>query len=320
MTLPIPNSEHAGKVATIIGGGVIGASWAALFLANGLKVIISDPNPDIEAIAGAMIEGAAPALKAMGYDADDITAELSFISDTATAVAEADLVQECGPERLAFKQSLWKRVEAAAPRSALLCSSSSTIPASLQSSEMSDRSRLIIGHPFNPPHLMPLVEIVPAPQTDPEVTAKALEFYGSIGKVAREVRKEIMGFVANRLQAAILRESIYLVSEGVVAANELDDIMTNSLGIRWATSGPFLSFHLGGGPGGIRHFLEQFGPPTEAAWKLLGDPSLDGPTQKLVVEQVDASYGHSSFRDLSELRDAREIAVIRGLEAVDKQN
>ncbi|UAK26279.1 3-hydroxyacyl-CoA dehydrogenase NAD-binding domain-containing protein [Sphingomonas nostoxanthinifaciens] len=318
MTTAKQDPIQGGKRAAIIGGGVIGASWAALFLANGLKVIISDPDPAIETKVKATIETAIPSLAAMGYDTADLTANLSFGSDTASAVADADIVQECGPERLDFKRSLWKLVEEAAPKDALLCSSSSTIPASVQSDQMTDKARLIIGHPFNPPHLMPLVEIVPTLATDPAVTAKALEFYQSVGKVPREIRKEVTGFVANRLQAAIFRESVYLVSEGVVELDELDDIMTNSLGIRWATSGPFLSFHLGGGAGGLRHFLEQFGPPTEASWKVLGQPKLDEATKALLIAQVDATYGKSAFKDLAETRDAKEIAVINGLAGIDR--
>jgi ketoreductase RED1 len=180
---------------------------------------------------------------------------------------------------------------------------------------MADRSRLVVGHPFNPPHLMPLVEVVPTPDTDPAIVNKALAFYDSLGKVALAIRKEIPGFVANRLQAAIFRESVYLVREGVVTIDELDDIVTSSLGIRWATSGPFLSFHLGGGPGGLAHFIEHLGPPMEAAWKHLGAASFDEETKSTLLEQLGRSYGRASFDELSMVRDEKEIAVINGLSA-----
>lgn len=319
MTKP-RESASAGKTAVIIGGGVIGGSWAALFLANGLKVIVSDPDPEIASKVATIIGSATPTLEGLGYDVSNLMANLSFQKDNTAAVAQADLVQECGPERLEFKQALWKLVEASAPAGALLCSSSSTIPASRQSVQMANPGRLVIGHPFNPPHLMPLVEVVPSPATDPALTQRTIDFYLSVGKVAREVRKEITGFVANRLQAAIFRESVYLVAQGVATLDELDDIMTNSLGIRWATCGPFLSFHLGGGRGGLRHFLEQFGPPVEAAWGILGEPHLDDATKAMLIEQVDGTYGKQSFDDLADARDAKEMAVINGVAAVDSNH
>ncbi|MDB5480925.1 MAG: hydroxylacyl-CoA dehydrogenase [Caulobacteraceae bacterium] len=305
--------SYAGKTVAIIGGGVIGASWAALFLVNGLKVIVSDPDPEIESKVQALMAAALPALQALGYEAVDVAANLSFEKDNARAVAHADIVQECGPEKPEFKQALWKIIEAAAPKGALLCSSSSTIPASVQFTQMADQSRLLVGHPFNPPHLMPLVEVVPTPKTDPAITARALAFYRGVGKVALEIKKEVPGFVANRLQAAIFQESVFLVAEGVVSLDQLDDVVTNSLGIRWATSGPFLSFHLGGGPGGLPHFLEHLGPPMEAAWKYLGKASLDDATKARLIDQLGASYGASSFYALSETRDEKEVAVINGL-------
>lgn len=313
--MPDLTSKHtyAGKTAAIIGGGVIGASWAALFLVNGLKVIVSDPDPEIGSKVRALIVAAMPALQALGHEAVELEANLSFEKDNARAVATADIVQECGPEKVEFKQALWKTIEAAAPKDAVLCSSSSTIPASVQFTQMADPSRLIVGHPFNPPHLMPLVEVVPTPKTDPAITARALDFYRSVGKVALEIKKEIPGFVANRLQAAIFQEAVFLVAEGVVTLDQLDDVVTSSLGIRWATSGPFLSFHLGGGPGGLAHFLEHLGPPMELAWKHQGKASLDDATKTLLIKQLGASYGASSFYALSEVRDDKEVAVINGL-------
>jgi ketoreductase RED1 len=317
--MPAFNVDHAyaGKTAVIVGGGVIGASWAALFLVNGLKVVISDPDPDIATKARALIAAALPVLKALGYDEPDLQGKLSFEKDNAKAVAHADIVQECGPEKVDFKQALWKTIEAAAPKDALLFSSSSTIPASVQFTQMADPSRLVVGHPFNPPHLMPLVEVVPTPQTDPAITARALDFYRSVGKVALEIKKEIPGFVANRLQAAIFQESVYLVSEGVVTLDQLDDVVTNSLGIRWATSGPFLSFHLGGGPGGLAHFMAHLGPPMELAWQRLGKASFDEATKALLLKQLGASFGALSFYALSEIRDDKEVAVIKGLTDVE---
>lgn len=312
-----PSFALAGKTVTIIGGGVIGASWAALFLVNGLKVVVSDPDPEIEPKVRGIIAAALPALAALGYEISDADSELSFEKDNALAVSTAYLVQECGPEKPEFKQALWKIIEAAAPKEALLCSSSSTIPASVQFTQMADQSRLVVGHPFNPPHLMPLVEVVPTPHTDPAITEQVIAFYKAVGKVALEIKKEITGFVANRLQGAIFQEAVYLVHEGVVTLDQLDDVVTSSLGIRWATSGPFLSFHLGGGAGGLSHFLEHLGPPMEASWKHLGKASLDAETKTLLTAQIEASYGASSLEELAQLRDGKEVAVINGLASLN---
>jgi ketoreductase RED1 len=313
MSTTSPKRPVSRMTAVVVGGGVIGASWTALFLVNGLKVVLSDPDPAIADQVRGIIQSALPALQALGYQVLDVQRQLAFQSDTALAVAQADIVQECGPETVAFKTALWKTVEAAAPKEALLCSSSSTIPASTQYTEMQDRSRLLICHPFNPPHLMPLVEVVPSPQTQPDIVARALSFYRSIGKVALEIKKEIPGFVANRLEAAIFQEAVYLVAEGVVTMDQLDDIVTSSLGIRWATSGPFLSFHLGGGPGGLGHFVDHLGPAMEAAWAHLGKARLDGVTKTLLLHQLAESYGGGSFPHLAEVRDSKEVAVIKGL-------
>lgn len=302
--------------AAIIGGGVIGASWAALFLANGISVTVNDPDPDIVDKVKAVIEGAAPALAALGYCVDHLTANLTFEADLASAVKAADLVQECGPERVDFKRALWQRIEHAAPEHAVLISSSSSIPASAQNRDMAAPGRLMIGHPFNPPHLMPLVEVVPTSKTPPELVTRAAAFYRAVGKVPLELKKELPGFVANRLQAAILQESIYLVLEGVVSIRDLDDIVTNSLGIRWATNGPFLSFHLGGGMGGLAHFVEHLGKgPMEGLWKTLGKVSFDDPTCKLLIEQAQQFYGSQSINELADIRDQKEVAIVNALAA-----
>ncbi|WP_294253867.1 3-hydroxyacyl-CoA dehydrogenase NAD-binding domain-containing protein [uncultured Sphingomonas sp.] len=305
--------DYAGRTAAIIGGGVIGASWAALFAANGLNVVISDPDPDIETKARTRIVAAMPALVALGHAPFDIAARVRFVDDHAHAVADAFIVQECGPERPGFKQGVWEVVEGAAPAEALLCSSSAGIPASLQQIEMRDHGRLLIAHPINPPHRMPLVEVVPTPTTDPEVTARAVAFYDALGKVTRVIRKEVPGFVANRLQAAIFRECVALVSGGVVTIDELDDIVTTSLGVRLATSGPFLSLHLNGGDGGLPHSIEQLGPPMERLWESLEIATFDPVTRELIARQADQSYGAWPIAQLARTGEAREIAVLNAL-------
>jgi ketoreductase RED1 len=300
---------------TIIGGGVIGASWAALMLAHGLRVTVNDPRPDIAETMHEEITRIIPTLAALGLPTGDLFAELHFEPDLEASVRDADIVQENGPERIAFKQQLWKAVVQAAPSHALLLSSSSAQTATAQGSEMSDASRLLIGHPFNPPHLIPLVEVVPGEATSPEALEQAIAFYSALGKVPRVLRKEIPGFVANRLQRALFKECCHLVLEGVVTVDELDDIVTNSVGLRWAVNGPFESFHLGGGTGGLAAFFAQFARSLDAAWRSQSPVSLDEEAQRTLVEQVANSFGRTPVLQAETSRDERQVSVLRALAA-----
>ncbi|MGO4449839.1 3-hydroxyacyl-CoA dehydrogenase NAD-binding domain-containing protein [Phyllobacterium sp. TAF24] len=303
--------------ATIVGGGVIGASWAALFLAHGVAVTINDPDPLIADKVKVLIDGAIPALSELGCCTDGMMERLSFEQDLAMAVADVDLIQECGPERIDFKNDLWRRIEAASADNTLFLSSSSSIPASVQSGSMKQPERLMIGHPFNPPHLMPLVEVVPVPKCDRTLVARVMAFYRGVGKVPLELKKEIPGFVANRLQAAIFRECMYLVREGIVSIRDLDDIVTNSLGIRWASNGPFLSFHLGGGSGGMAHFVEHLGKGgMEQLWSTFGSVSFDFETSRLLIDQAQEFYGDRSIMELAENRDEKQVAILKALDGV----
>jgi ketoreductase RED1 len=298
---------------TVIGAGAIGLSWAALFLANGLKVTVNDPREDVEEASFKGIEEISPALKALGYDVSALTSNLYFEKDLNKAIRDADIIQENGPENLVFKQNLMAQIEASAKPTALVLSSSSGIPATAFTEKMKDASRVLIGHPFNPPHLIPLVEVVPGKRTSKEATAEAVQFYTAIGKSPIVIEKEIPGFVANRLQSALFRESIYLVSQGVVSIESLDQIVSSSIGLRWAAAGPFKTFTLGGGPGGFPHFLKHLGPPLEQAWRNLGDPHLDQTTTNLLLEQSNDSYGKIPYDELSKERDEQQLAVLKAL-------
>lgn len=297
--------------ATIVGGGVIGVSWAGLMAAHGLDVVVSDPAPGIEDTVRAGLAGLIPALRELGLPADGLQDRVTFQADLALAVAEADVVQENGPERLELKHRIWATIEQNAPAEALLLTSTSGIPATDIAVALEHPERLVVGHPFNPPHLVPLVEVVPGQATSPEVVARAVEFYRGLGKKPIVLGKEVPGFVANRLQAAIFRECVHLVAEGVVTEQELDEVVTSSLGQRWAVSGPFLSFHLGGGPGGLPHFLEHLGPGLRKRWGQLGTPDLDEATVKLLSEQA-AGFG-GTVEELAEARDTAQIAVMKAL-------
>ncbi|MET8957014.1 3-hydroxyacyl-CoA dehydrogenase NAD-binding domain-containing protein [Streptomyces sp. NPDC004393] len=295
---------------TVIGAGVIGASWTALFLAKGLTVTVNDPLPDVEKRMREQLEEAVPALQALGLPTTDLDRNLRFEADLGRAVADADVVQENGPERLDFKQDLFARIAQATRPDTLLLSSSSSIPATAMAQSMAQPGRLVIGHPFNPPHLLPLVEVVPGEQTEPDTVKRTVAFYEALGKKPQVLHKEVPGFVANRLQAALFREAVNLVVQGVVTEQELDVIVTSSIGLRWAVAGPFRSFHVGGGPGGLPHFLQHLGPVWEDLWHDLGTPTLNEATAKLLSQ--DADFGET-IEELKSARDEGEIKVMHAL-------
>jgi ketoreductase RED1 len=295
----------------VVGAGVIGASWTALFLAHGLNVVVVDPQAGIEAAVLAALHRIAPTLRELGLPHEGLERNLRFEPDLERAVAGADVVQENGPERIEWKQQLWARIEKAVPRHALLLSSSSARTATEQASAMQDASRLLVGHPFNPPHLVPLVEVVPGERTDPQATADAVAFYAALGKVPCVLNKEIRGFVANRLQGVIFREACYLVKEGVVTIEELDDIVTNSIGLRWAANGPFSSFYLGGGPTGLRGYFKQFGPGMKASWPVQSPIEYGDDVTQLIVDQGDRAWGGTPMAQLERRRDDTQVALLR---------
>jgi len=304
----------------VIGAGVIGASWTALFLAHGLNVVVNDPQPNIETtLKGALLK-IAPTLRELGLPHESLDRSLRFEPDLERAVAGADLVQENGPERPEWKQQLWARIENAVPKHALLLSSSSARPATEQGREMKDASRLLVGHPFNPPHLIPLVEIVPGERTDPDAIADAVAFYEALGKVPRVLKKEIQGFVANRLQRAIMREACYLVQEGVVTIDELDDIVTSSIGLRWAVNGPFSSFHMGGGPKGLESFFQHLGKNMAASFNVIPPVELDEKLQHRIIDQAAASFGKIPIPQMERQRDNAQVALLRALASQNEKD
>jgi ketoreductase RED1 len=315
-----PDALGRFRNVAVIGAGVIGSSWTALFLAHGLNVVVSDPRSDVEAEVRDELAKIASTLDALGLPSTDLDRRLRFETDTARAVEGVDVVQENGPERLPFKQELWAKIENVSPQ-ALLLSSSSSLTASQQAALMKHPDRLLIGHPFNPPHLIPLVEVVPGEKTDPKAIEDAVAFYSALGKVAKVIHKEIRSFVANRLQGAIFRECVYLVKEGVVSVEELDDVVTNSIGLRWAAGGPFQSFHLAGGSGGISHFFQQFAPGMRIAWKGFQETNVepDEVTTGLIIEQVAASYGKKPMAELERRRDRKQLAILRALAAEEAE-
>jgi carnitine 3-dehydrogenase len=256
------------KVA-VIGSGVIGASWAVCFLARGLQVTAWDPAPGAEARLREQVARQWPGAEALGLAAGASQQRLQFSTQLAEAVSGAQFVQESGPERVELKRALFAELDAAAPASALLASSSSGIPASEFQGSCRHPERVLIGHPFNPPHLIPLVEVVGGTQTSPESVQAAMAFYRAMGKRPIHIRKEMKGFVTNRLQAALWREAYGLVHAGVASVEDIDAAIANGPGLRWALLGPFATQGLSGGAGGMAHLLEHLGPSMDGYWESL---------------------------------------------------
>jgi 3-hydroxyacyl-CoA dehydrogenase len=288
----------------IIGTGVIGASWTALFLAKGLEVTATDVAPNAEAALRRFIEAAWPALKRLGLAPGASQSKLTFTSDLAAAVRGADLVQENGPERIDFKKKLYGQLDELLPPDVIIASSSSGLTMSeIQSGAASHPERCVIAHPFNPPHLVPLVEIVGGAKTSEETIERASEFYTALGKQTVRLHKEVPGHVANRLQAALAREVYYLVAEGVVSVTDVDKALCWGPGLRWGIMGQVMLNHLGGGEGGIEHFFQQFTGPMTAWWKVLGSPELTPDLQRKLIDGVHAEAGARSVDELAAERD-----------------
>jgi 3-hydroxyacyl-CoA dehydrogenase len=288
----------------IIGTGVIGASWTSLFLAKGLQVVATDIAPNAEASLKKFVESAWPALKRLGLSPGASQSNLKFTAALPQAIAGADLVQENGPERIDFKQKLYGQLDELLPADVIIASSSSGLKMSdIQSGAASHPERCVIAHPFNPPHLIPLVEIVGGATTSEATIQRAAEFYTSIGQRTVRLNKEMPGHVANRLQAALAREVYYLVADGVVSAADVDTALCWGPGLRWGVMGNMMLNHLGGGPGGIEHFFQQFTGPMTAWWKTLGSPVLTPEVQKKLIDSVHAEVGSRSVDELAAERD-----------------
>jgi 3-hydroxyacyl-CoA dehydrogenase len=300
----------------IIGTGVIGASWTALFLAKGLDVVATDVAPGAEAALKRFVSKAWPALQRLGLASGASQNRLTFTAALADAVKDVDLVQENGPEKIDFKKTLYRQLDELLNPSAIIASSSSGLTMSeIQLGAAIHPERCVIAHPFNPPHLIPLVEIVGGAKTSEATIQRAAEFYTAIGQRTVRLNKEMPGHVANRLQAALAREVYYLVAEGVVSAADVDTALCWGPGLRWGIMGNMMLNHLGGGPGGIEHFFHQFTGPMTAWWKTLGSPVLTPEVQKKLIDSVHAEAGSRSIDDLAAERDA----VLLGLIELRKQ-
>ncbi|MBB2914046.1 3-hydroxyacyl-CoA dehydrogenase [Streptosporangium becharense] len=279
----------SGVPVAVIGTGVIGAGWAALFLARGLAVTAYDPAPGAEERLRAQIDLAWPALTRLGLADGASRDRLVFTATAEDAVAGARFVQESGPEHPDLKQGLLAALDAAAPAGVPIASSSSGLmPSRLQEMCPAHPERVLVGHPFNPAYLIPLVEVVPGERTDPTVVQRATAFYSRVGKQPVLVRREVPGHLTNRLQAALWREAYSLVERGVATVADIDAAIAHGPGLRWALLGPMVNQHLSGGPGGMAHTLKHLGPPAQAWMDDLGAPRLTPALVDLLVDGVTA--------------------------------
>jgi carnitine 3-dehydrogenase len=270
----------------IVGTGVIGASWAAQYLARGFDVVATDPAPNAESNLRHYVDEAWEQLEAIGFSPGASQDRLSFTPDMKKALSKADFVQENGPERPDFKIKLFADMDEATPVDSIIASSSSGITPSVMQSACKHPERILVGHPFNPPHIIPLVEVVGGAKTSPEAIQQAMRFYASIGKKPIHLRKELPGHVANRLQAALYREMLYLIEQGVLSVEDTDVAVCYGPGLRWGVMGQSLQWHLGGGAGGINHFMEHLMDPLVGMMKSLGTPEVTPQLKQTVVDGV----------------------------------
>lgn len=295
----------------VVGTGVIGSGWAALLLARGHDVVAHDPGPGAEAALRAAVESAWPALQQLGLAAGASPDRLVFVDSASEAADEASFVQESGPERVNLKQPLLVELDRAAPPGVPIASSSSGLSASeIQRMCTLHPERVLIGHPFNPAHLIPLVEVVPGSVTDQLTVDRTLDFYTSLGKRPILVRQEVPGHVANRLQAALWREAYSLVERGVATVTDIDTAIAHGPGLRWALLGPLVNQHLSGGAGGMAHVLEHLGPPAQVWMDDLGEPRLTPELAAALVDGVDEELRDIDQPQMIAERDALLIDLL----------
>ena len=310
--------DSVARVA-VIGAGTIGASWTAYYLARGKQVTVSDPAPDAAEKVTAFIARVWPTLERLGAAPGADPTAFTFHADPAEAVGNAQIVQESAPEDLAIKRALFEQLDDALPPEAVVASSSSGLLISRIQAGRAHLQRYVIGHPFNPPHLVPLVEVVGGEQTDPAVVDWTIAFYNALGKRAIRINREVPGHLANRLQAALWREAVHAVATGIASVEDVDAAIAFGPGLRWAIMGPHMTFHLGGGEGGLRHFIDHLGAAIESWWADLGQPALNQQIAEQLVDGVSAEAADRSISDLASERDAMLVALLEALARTRKE-
>ncbi|MDX6372465.1 MAG: carnitine 3-dehydrogenase [Nocardioidaceae bacterium] len=298
---------------TCVGAGVIGGGWVAYFLARGYRVVAWDPAEDAEVRLRHLVTGAWPALTELGLAKGASIDNLVFEPDLAAACAQADFVQESAPEVLDLKRTLLADIDAATPEGVVISSSTSGFGMSEMQDKCAHPERTVVGHPFNPPYLIPLVEVVGGTSTSPDTVAWASDFFRFAGKSVITMDREVPGFIANRLQEALWREALHMVAAGEATVEQIDLSITDGPGLRWPIQGPMLTFHLAGGQGGMAHMLDHFGPSLQSPWTRLVAAELTPELRDAVVEGCEREADGRSIDELVAERDRGVIAILRAL-------
>jgi len=280
-----------------VGCGTVGASWIALFYTAGHDVSVFDPAIEDVTDLRSRIAPHLPALRSLGFDG---YGQLHLASSVERACDGVDLVQESATEDIEAKIALFRSLDLAVPSDTIIASSTSSLLLSDMVRECRNPERCILAHPFNPPHLIPLVELF---GTNKAIIARAVEIYGALGKSPVALNREIQGHIAGRLSSALFQEAVHLVAEGVASAKDVDTALRDGPALRWSLTGAFLAYHLGGGKGGIQSYLQHLGASQERRWKDLGHPSLTEKTRNLIADEVEAAYGEKTIDELESLRD-----------------
>jgi carnitine 3-dehydrogenase len=295
----------------IVGAGVIGASWASYFAAHGYDVVVTDPAPGAQGILEATMPAQFEQLTQLGTVPGASLRSVRFEASLERAVENVQFIQENGPERIEIKHTIFEQLGRFTAPDTLIASSTSGLLVSDIQVACAHPERVLLGHPFNPPHLIPLVEVLGGKLTSPEAIARAMTFYRAVGKRPIEIRREVPGHVANRLQAALWREAFHLVEAGIATVEDVDIAIESGPGLRWALTGPFVNMALSGGAGGIRHVLDHLGPPMEAWWELLGKTKLSPELNEKIIGETNAellSLGDTAA--VEKQRNARLIALL----------
>ena len=298
----------------IVGAGLIGSGWASRCIARNINVIAYDPSPDGESVIRSHIENAWHALVKLGFDPDN-AGQFSFTNDLRELCENVDMVQESAPDSLAIKSRLHQDIDRFAKPDIIIASSSSgLLPSDIQKGT-NHPDRIVIGHPFNPVYILPLVEIVRGSQTSELTAQNAARFYRDIGMYPLMVKKEVEGYISDRLQEAVWREALHLVSDDIASTRDIDDAIVYGPGLRWAIMGTCLTFHLAGGEQGMKHMLEQFGPALQLPWTHLKAPEL---TQSLADKMIEGTRTQAEGHSVQELERLRDNCLIEILDVLDK--
>ena len=304
------------KTVGIVGCGLIGSGWAARCLARGLNVIAFDPSDGFESKCRAYIDNAQIALRKMGFDRD-LADQLSFVSDLDTLCEASDFIQESAPDNLDLKRKIHDQIDRLTDAKTVIASSSSgLLPTEIQS-KTRNPERIVIGHPFNPVYILPLVEIVKGAKTSQSIADQAAKFYTDIGMYPLMVKKEIPGYISDRIQEAVWRESLHMVADGVASTQDIDDAIVYGPGLRWAIMGICLTFHLAGGEQGMKHMLEQFGPALKLPWTHMEAPELTSELSNRMIQGTKEQSKGIPIRELEQLRDNCLIEILEVLKKYD---